>query len=72
MDLTTNFGKTVREIRKTLNISQEKLASIAGVNRSHMGEIERGQKSPSLITVERIAIALSCSPSILVSNNVDE
>ena len=71
MSLTIEFGLEVRSVRKTLNISQEQLAYMAGVNRSHMGQIERGQKSPSLLTIERIAKALNCSPSLLVSNKED-
>jgi len=40
---------------------------MSGVNRSHMGQIERGLKSASLQTIERIAHALRCSPSQLVN-----
>jgi len=69
MDLTEHFGQEVRRTRLSLNISQEQLAVISGVNRSHMGQIERGLKSASLQTVERIANALHCSPSQLVNFN---
>ena len=48
MSITSHFGETVRSTRKTLNISQEELARIAGINRSHMGQIERGTKSAGL------------------------
>ena len=67
MDLTEHFGQEVRRMRVSLNISQEQLAAISGVNRSHMGQIERGRKSASLHTIERIAHALHCSPSQLVN-----
>ena len=63
MDLTRHFGQEVRRMRLSLNISQEDLAIMSGVNRSHMGQIERGLKSASLQTIERIAHALRCSPS---------
>jgi|TARA_B110000908_G_C10139053_1_gene395873 transcriptional regulator with XRE-family HTH domain len=66
MSITSHFGETVRSTRKTLNISQEELARIAGVNRSHMGQIERGTKSASLPTIDRIAKALHCSPALLL------
>jgi transcriptional regulator with XRE-family HTH domain len=55
------FGKQVRSTRKALNLSQEELAHMAGINRSHMGQIERGKKNAGLTTVASIAEALNCS-----------
>ena len=52
-----------------LNISQEELADLSGLNRSHMGEIERGQASLTLITIDRIATALNCSIAQLMDDN---
>ena len=72
MSITKHFGETVRNTRKTLNISQEELAHIAGVNRSHMGQIERGYKSANLTTIDRIAKALNCSPASLLSHPTHE
>ena len=69
MNLSERFGGRVREARKALNFSQEELASISGVNRSHMGEIERGQTSPTLITIDRIDTALNCSIAQLMDDN---
>ena len=50
MSITEHFGKTVRERRKELKMSQEDLAHVAGINRSHIGQIERGLKSAGLLT----------------------
>jgi len=72
MSITEHFGATVRRTRKTLNLSQEELAYIAGINRSHMGQIERGTKSASLRTIDRIAKALHCSPAQLLDYNKDD
>ena len=69
MNLVERFGGRVRKARKALNVSQEELASISGLNRSHMGEIERGQASPTLITIDRIAKALNCSIAELMDDN---
>jgi|TARA_B110000902_G_C13828640_1_gene406579 transcriptional regulator with XRE-family HTH domain len=66
MSITKKFGQSVRTARKKLNISQEELAHNAGVNRSHMGQIERGAKSPGLTTIDRIAKALNCSAGQLL------
>ena len=66
MSITEHFGRTVRERRKELKMSQEDLAHVAGINRSHIGQIERGLKSASLTTIGRIAKALNCSPALLL------
>jgi transcriptional regulator with XRE-family HTH domain len=51
-------GVRIREIRKIKHISQENLAILAGVNRSHMGTIERGDKSSTVAMPGKIANAL--------------
>ena len=61
MLITKKFGQSVRVARKEANFTQEELADLAGINRSHMGQIERGYKSPSLATIALIAKALNCS-----------
>ena len=52
------FGKTVARLRREMGISQEELAFRSGINRSYMGVIERGEKSPSLDTVAKVAAGL--------------
>ena len=52
------FGLNVRKARKSRNISQEKLASLAKMDRAHMGEIERGNVSPTLNKMTQISKAL--------------
>lgn len=52
------FGQRVREVRKAKGISQEKLAELAGIDRSYMGNIERGEKNASLKKVYEICDAL--------------
>lgn len=60
------FGKRVREIRKSKNLSQEELAAIAGIDRSYMGHIERGEKNITLTKLYQIAEALGVSGSELL------
>lgn len=52
------FGKRVREVRKGKGISQERLAEMAGIDRSYMGNIERGEKNITLKKVYEICDAL--------------
>ncbi|XOZ34194.1 helix-turn-helix domain-containing protein [Halomonadaceae bacterium KBTZ08] len=55
-----NFGTNVREIRRARAISQDQLALRAGIDRSYMGRIERGQVNITLEKVYRLAEALDC------------
>ncbi|WP_227686270.1 helix-turn-helix domain-containing protein [Psychrobacter immobilis] len=52
------FGKRVREVRKSKGISQEKLAEMAAIDRSYMGNIERGEKNITLKKAYEICDAL--------------
>ena len=52
------FGKRVREMRKSKGISQERLAEMAGIDRSYMGNIERGEKNITLKKAYEICDAL--------------
>ena len=63
------FGCAVRQLREQQRWSQEMLAEHADLNRSYIGELERGQAVPSLLTVHKLAGALSVSMSTLVSHS---
>ena len=52
------FGRRVREVRKGKGISQERLAEMADIDRSYMGNIERGEKNITLKKVYDICDAL--------------
>lgn len=60
------FGKRVREMRKAKGISQEKLAEMAGIDRSYMGNIERGEKNITLKKIYEICDALQIDIRILI------
>ncbi len=53
------FGNKVAELRKAQKISQEELADKCGIHRTYIGAIERGEKSPTLNTVYKIANGLN-------------
>ena len=48
-------------------MAQESLAHLAGVERSHMGKVERGEHMPTLAIVFKIARALECSTALLLA-----
>jgi transcriptional regulator with XRE-family HTH domain len=60
------FGEVIREQRLLVKMSQEELSHLAGVERSHMGKIERGEHVPNLVLIFRLASALSVKPGLLV------
>jgi len=53
------FGKRVREERTKLGLSQEKLASRAGVHRTYIGMIERAEKNITLENIQKVCKALN-------------
>lgn len=59
------FGDRIRELRKEKQLSQEELAFKAGVHRTYLGSIERGERNPSLRNISAIAAALGISLSDL-------
>ncbi|MCP5307667.1 helix-turn-helix domain-containing protein [Cognatazoarcus halotolerans] len=61
------FGAAVREERTNQGIAQEALAHMAGIERSHMGKIERGEHVPTLPLILKIARALQCSSAHLMT-----
>lgn len=59
-DLAAAFGKQLRVIRKNKQISQDRLALIADIDRSYVGRIERGEVNITLEKVYELASALEC------------
>lgn len=60
------FGAVVRSRRLEIGISQEELAGLVPLERSHMGKIERGEHSPSLTLMLKLARALNLRPGELL------
>jgi transcriptional regulator with XRE-family HTH domain len=52
------FGARLRQLRKAQKLSQEGVALKAGLDRSYVGQIERGESNLSLVNIRRIADAL--------------
>lgn len=67
-ELTKQIGNRIRSYRTQLGYSQEKLAEISGCHYTYIGQIERGEKNPTLESVEKIAVALNITLSKLFEN----
>ena len=60
-EILKKFGEKVREERLKQGLSQEELASRAGVHRTYIGMIERAEKNITLENIEKICLALGIS-----------
>ncbi len=56
--LRTRFGQVIRRRRLLRQVGQEALADLAGIHRTHLSLIERGQRMPTLFVVQQLAKAL--------------
>jgi len=62
------IGGAIRAARNGRGLSQEALADAAGIDRSHMGKIERGERNVTLLNLLRVARALGIRASTLLLN----
>jgi transcriptional regulator with XRE-family HTH domain len=62
------LGEAIRRRRLVLSWSQEALADYTGIDRSHMGKIERGERNVTFLNILRISQAIHCKPSDLLAD----
>ncbi len=56
------LGKRIKEIRKKRNLTQEKLAELAGIETPSLSNIENGKNYPNNETLEKLSEALQVRP----------
>ncbi len=61
------FGSHVKEIRLSLDLSQEQLATLCELDRTYISGIERGKRNLSLINIVKLSSSLNISPSKLMN-----
>lgn len=59
-------GETISEIRKQKNINQDVLSGLAGIGRTHLSAIERGERKPTLETLYRLSLAFDMKMSDII------
>jgi transcriptional regulator with XRE-family HTH domain len=64
--LSSTFGRVLREQRRARGLSQETLALDAGLDRTFISQLERGIRQPTLGTVWKLARVLGLAPSEIV------
>lgn len=67
MGLAEIFGRNVRRMRQTRGLSLEALAEASGLTDTYLGQVERGQRNPSLGIVEKLAAGLRVDPAVLMT-----
>lgn len=60
-------GQIIQRKREQKKLSQEVVSGLAGIGRTHLSAIERGERKPTLDTFCKIALAMNISPSVLLS-----
>jgi transcriptional regulator with XRE-family HTH domain len=61
------FGRNVRDLRLKAGFSQEVLGERAGLHRTYIGSVERGERNLALDAIWQLADALGVDPSALIS-----
>lgn len=65
-------GKVLQRFREQKKQSQELVSGFAGIGRTHLSAIERGERKPTMDTFFKIANALGVKPSIIMAAIEDE
>lgn len=60
-------GKVIQQVREGKRMSQELASGLAGIGRTHLSAIERGERKPTLETFYRIAEAMQIRPSEILA-----
>ena len=69
MELNRAVAENIKRIRKTKKLSMERTAALAGVSRSMLGQIERGEANPSVAILGKLAAALKVPAQTLLEND---
>jgi len=65
-DLLVTIGKAIRQVREDRQLSQDQLASKAGLDRSYVSSIENGKRNVSIQNLSKIANSLGVSLTEIV------
>lgn len=66
MDIRQRLGSNVRRLREEAGWSQEDYADRAGIHRTYVSDIERGERNPTIAVLEKLAKPLKVSAGSLL------
>ncbi|MDA8236219.1 MAG: helix-turn-helix transcriptional regulator [Clostridia bacterium] len=69
--ITNQIGQRIRQARSKLGLTQEQLGERANLHYSYIGQVERGTKTPSVQTLDRIAKALNTGLEYILEERED-
>lgn len=67
----STIGERIKQLRLQKGVTQQELASKTGINDANIRKYESGRQNPKLETIEKIALALDVSPSVLIFGEAD-
>ena len=67
--ISRSIAQHLQSVRKTRGLSLDKTAQLTGVSKAMLGQIERGESSPTIATLWKIATGLACSFSSFLSGD---
>ena len=70
-DIRIRFGRRLRQLRTAAGVSQEKLGELAGLHRTFVSMVERGERNVTIATVEKLAGGLNCRMADLMPDEED-
>lgn len=65
-DIKKSIGAVLRKLRKHHSLTQQEVSDKTGVGRSHLPQVELGDKMPSVEVIMRLAAAFNILPSTLL------
>lgn len=71
MMITEDVGKRIKQLRNERGLSQEKLALKSGIDRTYLAGIETGKRNATLISLEKIVVALELTMKEFFNFDVD-
>lgn len=72
MPETNVVGQVIQKVREEQHKSQDVISGLAGIGRTHLSAIERGERRPTLDTFWKISEALNMKPSVLLARIEEE
>jgi len=70
LNILKTIGANIKHYRVIIGLSQEKLAELAGLHRTYVGAVERGERNISVKNIAKIATALGIEPYQLMKKEL--